>query len=68
MSLTEIICKLRGAYTASKTSEPLVLQLREDVERLVRDATKYKNQTMVAAVRTAVLLYIILRAFVMDKL
>lgn len=63
LDLVSIIVTMRGTYMSSRASDPLLLQLREDVEKIVTKATGNKNKNVTSSVRTAVLLYIIARAF-----
>lgn len=60
--LSVIITKLRGTYTSSRNSDPLLLELKETVEELVREATNIKHGGNVSAIRTGVLLYFVSRA------
>lgn len=60
-----LLSKLRGVYMSSRSTDPNLLVLREKVEHLVRQATGNKNNSVIASVRTGVLLYIVLRSFTM---
>lgn len=64
--LTSLLTKMKGTYTASRVSDDLLLSIREDMEEVVRMATKSKVPGSVAAVRTGMMLYIVLRAFTMQ--
>lgn len=61
-----ILAKLKAIYTASRSSDPSVLKLRELSGKLVQDTVKSKNEQVKAGVRTAVLLYILLRTLTMN--
>lgn len=61
--LIDMLIRLRGAYTSSRSSDPYLLEMRELTEQIIRPAVKTKTQAVVASVRTAVLLYIVLRAY-----
>jgi hypothetical protein len=63
--LTVLLGRLKGIYTSSKSSDPELLDIRELAEKIIRKATTTKNSSAVASVRTAVLLYIVTRAFTM---
>jgi hypothetical protein len=63
--LPTLLARLRGVYTSSRTTNPTVLKLRKDVESIVLKATGSRNQSQQAAVRTGVLLYIVLCAVTM---
>lgn len=59
--LAGLISRLRFLLTASRSSDPSVLALREMTEKLVTQAVKTRNSAVIAAVRTGVLLYLVLR-------
>lgn len=61
--LIDMLVRLRGAYTSSRSTDPYLLEMRELTEQIIRPAVKTKTQAVVASVRTAVLLYIVLRAY-----
>ena len=63
--LPGLISKLRGVYMSSRSTDPVLINLRKSVEKVVMDATGNKNNSVVASVRTGVLLYVILRSFTM---
>ena len=63
--LPGLMSKLRGIYTSSRSTDPALLSLREKTEKIVQQATTTKNSSVVASVRTGVLLYCVLRAFTM---
>jgi hypothetical protein len=58
-----LIGKLRALYMASRTQDPAVLKMRELAEAIVADSIKSINQSIIASVRTGLLLYIVLRSF-----
>lgn len=60
-----LISRMKGIYTSSRTSDELLLSIRQDLENIVRQATKNKSGPAVAATRTGIMLYIVLRAFTM---
>ena len=60
-----IILKIRGTYTSSRATDTKLLQIKERVEKMVRTATGSKNDSVVAATRTAFCLYLVVRAFTM---
>lgn len=59
--LDVIVARLRALLTASRSTDPAVIQLRELSEKLVTNAVKTRNTATIASVRTGVLLYITLR-------
>lgn len=60
-----LLTKLKGAYMSSRSSDEVLLSLRNKVEKIVRMATSNKNDSVIAAVRTGVLLYIVLVSLTM---
>jgi hypothetical protein len=63
--LTDILKNMRGTYTSSRASHDTLMEIKDRVEKLIRQATPVKNDAMVAALRTAFCLYVIARAFTM---
>lgn len=63
--LANLVSKLRGAYMSSRSSDPLLLQIRELVGSIVAQATKSKNDSVIAATRTGFMIYVIVRMFSM---
>ena len=64
--VTGLISKMKGIYTSSKSTDETLLSIRKDLEDLVKKVTNNKSQSALAAVRTGILLYIILRTFTMN--
>lgn len=64
--LAEFVARLRGIYMASRMNDPEIIELRDRAEKIVRKATTTKNSSVVSAVRTAILLYVVIRAFTMS--
>ena len=64
--VTGLISKMKGIYTSSKSTDETLLSIRSDLEDIVRKATNNKSQSALAATRTGILLYIILRTFTMN--
>jgi len=62
---TTMLSLLRGGYMSSRSTDVGLSKLREDAEVLVKKATDIKNPSVIAAIRTGVLLYIVLRAYTM---
>lgn len=61
------LAKLKALLTASRSTDPSVITLRTETEKLVRAATgKNRYEAQIAAVRTGVLLYIVLRTLCKD--
>jgi len=62
-----LLKKMRSLYQASRTTNPMILELRDLTEQISVVATKSKNKVLIASVRNAVLLYILLRTFTMNS-
>lgn len=60
--LVEVLSKLKSMYVASRIRDNHILNLRNIGDRVVREAANKKESVPVAAERTALLVYIILRA------
>lgn len=64
--LANMLSDLRSLYMSSRTSNEHVLEMRDLGIRIVARATNIKNSSSQAAVRTALMLYVVLRAFTKD--
>lgn len=63
--LATLITRLKGVYMASRSTNDKLLEMRKEMEDIVYKATGSRNQAQQAAVRTGVLLYIVLFAVTM---
>lgn len=63
--LPDLLGKLRGIYMSSRSNDPILLLLRDNAEKMVKLATGNKNPNTISSVRSATLLYIVLRTFTM---
>jgi hypothetical protein len=63
--LPELLGRLRGVYTSSRSTDAALFSLREKMEIVIKKATGNKNDSTIASVRTGVLLYIVLRTMTM---
>jgi len=63
--LPSLVIKLRGTIMASKVSDPKLINLREVLETLIKKITGVKSDAVLAALRTGLMLYVILRAYSM---
>lgn len=63
--LPGLLSRLRGVYMSSRSTDESVLTLRSKTEAMVEHATHNKNTSIIASVRTGVLLYLICRAYTM---
>lgn len=60
--LADLIAKIRAKVMAPKSDDYRVLKIRDVGEKIVKQATKSKHEGQIAATRTGVMLYLILRA------
>lgn len=56
-----VLNRIRGLYTASRSSNPILEEMKVIGEKMVRKDVKIVNNANVAALRTGLLLYIVLR-------
>ena len=63
--LPQLVTKLKGIYSSSRSTDPLLKEIRQLAEDIVKKTKLTKSSTTIAAVRSAVLLYIVIRAFTM---
>lgn len=59
--ISELLVRVRGLYTSSRTSNELLIQMRKLGEKIVKKDLKIVNSANVSALRTGLLLYLILR-------
>lgn len=64
--LSYLLSKMKGIYSSSRSQDKQLHEVRERMEKLVKDATKSKVPAVIASTRTGVLLYILLRVFTMN--
>jgi hypothetical protein len=60
--LPGLLARLRGVYTAARSTDPVLMEIRHNTEQLVKDATGTRNVSLLPPIRTGVLLYIVLRS------
>ena len=65
-NLTDTLIRTRGLYTASRSSDAILLKMRDDGEKFIRKHTSIRNAASISANRTGLFLYMILRTMVMD--
>lgn len=63
--LPELLSRLRGVYMSSRSTDPVLLHLRDTLGALITTATGNKNETAISSARTGVMLYIVLRTMTM---
>lgn len=61
--LVNMLVKLRALYMASRMVDPTLILTRDLAESIVKSAVTTKNATVIASLRTAIQLYVTLRAF-----
>lgn len=66
VNLSDMLIRLKGAYTSSRSTDPDLLELRAMVEEVIRPAVESRTEAVVASVRTGCLLYLIARAYTMQ--
>lgn len=64
--LSLLISRLKGVYMASRSIDPDLMMMRDRARTIVKNATTTKNESLIASIRTGLLLYITLRAFTMN--
>lgn len=60
--LTPLLVKLRALYMASRMSDTSLLRAKELAETIVTRAVKTRNASVIASLRTAIQLYLVIRA------
>lgn len=63
VDLVSLLSNLRGIYTSSRTKDQVLVDLRQQFEDISEQATSVHNKNTLAAIRTAVMMYIITRAY-----
>lgn len=61
-----LLIKLRSLYMASRMSDPTLLLTKQLSEQVVMAAVKTRNSSVIASIRTAVQMYIVLRTLAMN--
>lgn len=60
-----LITKLRAIYMSSRSTDPVLMKMRKHGEEIVKRATKNRNPSTIAAIRTGLFLYCVTRVFAM---
>lgn len=63
VNLVNVLARLRGVYMSSRTTDPILLNIREKCEEIAYLATKNKNKNILPSLRTGLMLYLVSRAF-----
>lgn len=66
IDLVTLVTRLKGVYMSSRSTEEDLLKLRQLGEKILKKAINTKNASVIASVRTAIMLYIVIRAFSMN--
>lgn len=61
-----LLNKEKLLFMASKTNDPLVFMARQYSDKIVRESCRTKNNTMIASLKTGLVLYVIARVFTMN--
>jgi len=61
-----ILIRLRGVYMSARSTDPLLMQLREEGEKIVKRGSHATSPGTIAATRTGVMLYLVTRALAMN--
>lgn len=64
--IRQVMIRLRGAYTSNKSTNPLLFTLRDNGDDIVAKLTGVKTRSTVTAMRTSLMMYLVLRAITMD--
>ena len=67
LTVSQTLMRLKGVYTASKANAELI-KLRTQFEVFVTESTHVSNPADKAAIRTAVMLYIVARTLIKDSM
>lgn len=65
-AIEPLLVKLRALYTASRMSDPSLLKMRDLADSVAMASVRSKNSSVVSGVRTAIQLYVVLRALAMQ--
>lgn len=65
--IISLVIRLRGVYMSSRSTDVDLLKLRKLGEKIIKRAINTKNSSTIASVRTALMLYVVIRAFAMQK-
>lgn len=65
-NLSGLILRLKGVYMSSRSTDVHLMKMRDLSEKITKKAIKSKNSSVVSAVKTALMLYLVVRAFTMS--
>ena len=66
-NLALIITELKGMYQSSRSTDKLLFELREQIDKVIHRKLKGISSAQVAAVRVGIALYVVLRALTKKK-
>jgi hypothetical protein len=64
--ISGMLSRLKALYMASRSSDPVLLNMRDVGENIIKLGVKSKNPSVIASVRTGLFLYVILRTLTKD--
>lgn len=65
LDLGKLLERLRSLYMSSRSTDPSLLKIRELALNIVNRSVRSNNNSLLASIRTGVVLYIVLRTFAM---
>jgi hypothetical protein len=65
-NIVEVVSRTRGLYTSSRSTDPALMQMRKLGEKFIKKECKINSPTQLSALRTGLLLYIVLRTMAMN--
>jgi hypothetical protein len=66
MDLVALLSRLRSLYMSSRSTDASLLKMRKLALSIVKKSVKSNNDSLLAAIRTGVMMYIVLRTFTMN--
>lgn len=64
--ISGMLSRLKALYMASRSSDPVLLNMRDVGENIIKLGVKTKNPSVIASVRTGLFLYVVLRTLTKD--
>ena len=65
-NIAEVVARTRGLYTSSRSTDPNLMKMRKAGETFIKKECKINSPTQLSALRTGLLLYIVLRTMAMN--
>ena len=63
--LPKLLTRLYGVYRSSRSTEEVLMRIRDNAEEIVKKATNIHTPSVLASIRTGVMLYLVARSFSM---